>query len=292
MLSMTGFSSLTKDVDAFTLQVDIKAVNSKYSDLRVNASFCDNNFLEELRKCAQEKVYRGQVTVDLTLKIDKSSNVPYNLNIEQVNRYINDYEAQYGEINRDFSTLKYFLQLDHVTQKSEYVFDAERDGEIVKQALTEAFNHFYDSRAEEGQRLKDDLLMKVAQLSATRTAIAERVPELDQAYRERLEERMRDFIKNLDEVDESRILAEVAVHATKTTIDEELVRLQSHLDKLATLLNSTDQFIGKKIDFYMQEINREYNTIASKVSDILVAEKIVESKVIVDQIREQAQNIM
>ena len=267
-------------------------MNSKYSDLRVNASFCDNNFLEELRKCAQEKVYRGQVTVDLTLKIDKSSNVPYNLNIEQVNRYINDYEAQYGEINRDFSTLKYFLQLDHVTQKSEYVFDAERDGEIVKQALTEAFNHFYDSRAEEGQRLKDDLLMKVAQLSATRAAIAERVPELDQAYRERLEERMRDFIQNLDEVDESRILAEVAVHATKTTIDEELVRLQSHLDKLATLLNSTDQFIGKKIDFYMQEINREYNTIASKVSDILVAEKIVESKVIVDQIREQAQNIM
>ena len=70
------------------------------------------------------------------------------------------------------------------------------------------------------------------------------------------------------------------------------MRLQSHLDKLATLLNSTDQFIGKKIDFYMQEINREYNTIASKVSDILVAEKIVESKVIVDQIREQAQNIM
>ena len=119
MLSMTGFSSLTKDIDAFTLQVDIKAVNSKYSDLRVNASFCDNNFLEELRKCAQEKVYRGQVTVDLTLKIDKSSNVPYNLNVEQVTRYIDEYEAQYGEIGRDFSTLKYFLQLDHVTQKSE-----------------------------------------------------------------------------------------------------------------------------------------------------------------------------
>ena len=184
------------------------------------------------------------------------------------------------------------MQLDHVTQKSEYVFDADRDGDVVKQALVDAFDCFYDSRAEEGQRLKDDLLMKVGQLSATRATIAERVPELDKAYRERLEDRMRDFIQNLDEVDESRILAEVAVHATKTTIDEELVRLQSHLDKLATLLNSTDQFIGKKIDFYMQEINREYNTIASKVSDILVAEKIVESKVIVDQIREQAQNIM
>ena len=103
---------------------------------------------------------------------------------------------------------------------------------------------------------------------------------------------MREFIENLDEVDEARILSEVAVHAVKSTIDEELVRLASHFEKLRTLLASDDQLIGKKLDFYMQEVNREYNTIASKVSDIQVAEEIVESKVIVDQIREQAQNIM
>lgn len=292
MLSMTGYSSLIKETEKYTLQVDIKAVNSKYSDLRINASFCDNNFLEALRKCAQERVYRGQVTVDLSMKQDQTNNSLYNLDIAQLNKYIEDYQAEYDSVSRDFSQLKYFLQLDHITKKNEYIFNADEDGEFVKSTLVEAFDRFYESRQEEGQRLQNDLLSKVDQLAGTRHAIAMRVPELDEAYRTRLEERIKGFIADIDEVDESRILSEVAIHATKTTVDEELVRLQSHLEKLSALLKSSDNFIGKKIDFYMQEINREYNTIASKVSDILVAEKIVESKVLVDQIREQAQNIM
>ena len=292
MLSMTGYSSLIKETEAYTLQVDIKAVNSKYSDLRINASFCDNNFLEELRKCAQERTYRGQVTVDLVLKQENTTNSLYNLDVEQIDRYIQNYKEHYDNFSNEFTQIKYFLQLDHITKKDEYVFDAEHDGEFIKSALSEAFDRFYESRQEEGQKLKEDLLGKVDQLSMTRNAIAMRVPELDIMYRNRLEERIKSFVADMDEIDESRILAEVALHATKTTVDEELVRLKSHLEKLSALLESTDNFIGKKIDFYMQEINREYNTIASKVSDILVAEKIVESKVIVDQIREQAQNIM
>lgn len=107
-----------------------------------------------------------------------------------------------------------------------------------------------------------------------------------------METRIREFVSELDDIDESRILSEVAVHAVKTTIDEELVRLASHFEKLEELLASDEKIVGKKIDFYMQEINREYNTIASKISDIQVSEKIVESKVLIDQIREQAQNIM
>lgn len=292
MLSMTGYASLTKEYDVFTLQIDIKSVNGKYSDLRLNASAFDNNFLETLRKLATTRIIRGQVTVDISLKYSAKKEDAYRLDTDQLSQYIDDYQAAFGKIEKDFKHIKPFLHLDNLVKKNEFSFDVEENGDKVINALNEAFDGFYASRREEGGRLQADLLNKIAQLESTRAAIAARVPELDQAYRERLLGRMQDFISELDEVDESRILSEVAIHAVKTTIDEELVRLSSHFEKLRALLESDEKIVGKKIDFYMQEINREYNTIASKVSDIRIAEEIVESKVLVDQIREQAQNIM
>lgn len=292
MLSMTGYASLTKETEAFTLQIDIKSVNGKYSDLRLNASAFDNNFLEILRKCAGERTVRGQVTVDIAIKRGNHTGDLRRLDTEQLTQYQEDFKDGFGQINNDWSFMKFLLLLDGATKKDEFTFDVEKDGDFVISALNEAFDAFFASRAEEGARLQKDLIQKIGQLEKTRAAIAARVPELDQAYRERLETRMRDFINDLDEVDESRILSEVAIHAVKSTIDEELVRLGSHFEKLHSLLTSDEHLIGKKLDFYMQEINREYNTIASKISDISVTERIVESKVIVDQIREQAQNIM
>lgn len=292
MLSMTGYASLTKEYDAFTLQIDIKSVNGKYSDLRLNASAFDNNFLETLRKIATTRIIRGQVTVDISLKYSAKNEDAYHLDVEQLSQYIADYQAAFGKIEKDFKHIKPFLQLDNLVKKNEFSFDVEQNGDKVIDALNEAFDDFYASRGEEGGRLQADLLKKITQLENTRAVISARVPELDRAYRERLLGRMQDFISELDEVDESRILSEVAIHAVKTTIDEELVRLSSHFEKLRALLESDEKIVGKKIDFYMQEINREYNTIASKVSDIRIAEQIVESKVLVDQIREQAQNIM
>lgn len=292
MYSMTGYASLSKEFDAMTLQIDIKSVNGKYSDLRLNAPAFDNNFLEILRKNASERIVRGQVTVDIILKRGSQAGDLKRIDIEQLRQYQEDFKTAFGNLNDDWSFMKAFLLLDGATKKDELTFDADKDGDFVLAALGEAFDAFYASRAEEGVRLQADLLQKINQLEATRAAIAARVPELDQAYRERLETRMREFINDLDEVDEARILSEVAVHAVKSTIDEELVRLGSHFEKLKALLSGSEQLVGKKLDFYMQEVNREYNTIASKVSDIEVAEQIVESKVIVDQIREQAQNIM
>lgn len=292
MLSMTGYASLTKEYEAFSVQIDIKSVNGKYSDLRLNAPVFDHNFLEVLRKCAAERTIRGQVTVDIALKAGTRTGEGYRLDIDQLLQYHTDFETAFGKVKNDWKHMKQFLTLDHVIKKDEFTFDVKNDGALVISALDDAFDRFYDSRAEEGARLQADLLAKIDQLEQTRAIIAERVPELDQAYRARLEMRMRDFIETIDEVDESRILSEVAMHAVKSTIDEELVRLGSHFEKLKELLTSDELLIGKKLDFYMQEVNREYNTIASKVSDITVAEQIVDSKVIVDQIREQAQNIM
>lgn len=292
MLSMTGYASLTRENDAFSVQIDIRSVNGKYSDLRLNASAFDNNFLEVLRKCAAARTMRGQVTVDIVLKRGAHVGDLYRLDISQLEQYQQDYAAAFGEIKADWKHMKHFLKLDHVTQKDEFTFDAKKDGDLVISALNDAFDAFFASRAEEGARLQTDLLSKIAQLEQTRAAIAQRVPELEDAYRTRLESRMREFIENLDELDDARILSEVAVHAVKSTIDEELVRLGTHFEKLKTLLASDEMLIGKKLDFYMQEVNREYNTIASKISDVQVAEQVVESKVIVDQIREQAQNIM
>ncbi|MDO4280843.1 MAG: YicC/YloC family endoribonuclease [Peptococcaceae bacterium] len=292
MLSMTGYSSLTKKLGPMLLQIDIKAVNSKYTDLRLNASFCDNNYLERLRKQILEKIGRGQVTVDMTLRREQESGEEYDLNVHQLERYVAAYEAQFGAIGREISALQPFFVLPNVTQKAENIFDPERDGDFVHEALDEALAQFYAARAEEGARLKNDLLQKVAVLAGARETIAARVPDLDQQYVMRLQTRMQEFIETLDEIDEARILNEVAIQAVKSTIDEELVRLASHLEKLTALIESEDAFIGKRIDFYMQEMNREFNTIASKVSDVDVAETVVTCKLVVDQIREQTQNIV
>lgn len=292
MLSMTGYASLVQETENYDIQIDIKSVNGKYSDLRLNAPAFDNNFLEVLRKQATERIGRGQVTVDISLTRDGNNMDCYYLDTAKLMQYAKDYEKVFGSIHHDWKHMKHFLQLEHVVQKESTSFDVARDGQMVVKALDDAFDTFYASRAEEGERLKQDLLAKIARLEDTRGIIMARLPELEQAYRTRLETRILEFIDGLDEIDEARILSEVSIYAVKFTIDEELVRLGAHFEKLYALLQSDDIFIGKKLDFYMQEVNREYNTIASKISDITVSEQIVDSKVLVDQIREQAQNIM
>lgn len=191
MLSMTGYASLTRECDAFSVQIDIKSVNGKYSDLRLNASAFDNNFLETLGASAPAaRTCAGQVTGGCRLKRGARVGDLYRLDISQLEQYQKDYEEAFGKIKGDWKHMKHFLKLDRVTKKDEFTFDAEKDGEFVLAALNDAFDAFFASRAEEGARLQKDLLAKIAQLEETRAAIARRVPELEQAYRARLEMRM------------------------------------------------------------------------------------------------------
>lgn len=292
MLSMTGYSSYLQETPRFTIQIDIKSINSKYKDLKINAGFCDNNYLEELRQIVLNRVYRGQVTVDLNLKVNKVDEFS-NLNLEQLENYIQAVEHQYQEpIPRTFDNIKEFFVLGNLTQKNIYVFDEDTDGEIVKETLLRAIEAFYQSRLVEGNNLCLDFLDKTQQLLSICHSIEKKIPELERNFSTRLEKRMIELLETIDEIDKSRILNEVAIFATKTTVDEEIVRLHSHLKKLESLVKSDDIVIGKQIDFYMQEINREFNTIASKISDIDISKKIVDAKVLVDQIREQVQNII
>ncbi len=292
MLSMTGYSSYLQETPRFTIQIDIKSINSKYKDLKINAGFCDNNYLEELRQIVLNRVYRGQVTVDLNLKVNKVDEFS-NLNLEQLENYIQAVEHQYQEpIPRTFDNIKEFFVLGNLSQKNIYVFDEDTDGEIVKETLLRAIEAFYQSRLVEGNNLCLDFLDKTQQLLSICHSIEKKIPELERNFSTRLEKRMIELLETIDEIDKSRILNEVAIFATKTTVDEEIVRLHSHLKKLESLVKSDDIVIGKQIDFYMQEINREFNTIASKISDIDISKKIVDAKVLVDQIREQVQNII
>lgn len=292
MLSMTGYSSLIANVNAFAAQIDIRSVNSKYSDLRLNASFCDQKFLEELRSLIRSHIFRGQVTVDITLGVAGNENAAYHLNGDQLEKYITSFEARYGAVPRDIAHIAPFLNMLGVSEAEQILFDADRDGQILKEAVLHALEQFYASRAIEGKKLCSDLLGKVDRLSEIRSAIYERVPELEKEYRQRLEKNIRDLLDGTEEIDDARILTEVAVFAAKTSIDEELVRLGTHLDNIFVLLQSDKPYVGKTLDFYMQEINREFNTIASKINDVSVSELVVESKVLIDQIREQAQNII
>lgn len=292
MLSMTGYSSLVLDVNAFTAQIDIRSINSKYSDLRLNAPFCDQNFFEELRALIRAHIYRGQVSVDITLGNESNDNTNYHLNIDQLEKYVRSFENHYVDVPRDYTHLVPFLEMPGVTETEQLSFDAERDGDILKKAVLNALEAFYSTRETEGRVLCADLKQKLARLDEIRLAISDRVPDLEKEYRARLEKNIRELLEGAEVIDDTRILTEIAVFAAKTSIDEELVRLESHLAKITALVGSNERYIGKTLDFYMQEINRECNTIASKINDVSVSELVVESKVLIDQIREQAQNII
>lgn len=292
MLSMTGYASFSNETPKYTIQVDIKSINSKYTDLKLNAGFCNHNFLEKLRQIILKKIYRGQVTVDLYLKLNQDDDL-FNLNFEQLERYIQGFENKYDEcVIRDFTNLKSFFHFPNLCQKNSYSFDEEIDGKSVTETVLNAINQFYQSRLAEGENLRKDFSKKLEQLLNICNEIESQVPNLERVFCNRLEKRIRELVDTIDEVDTGRILNEVAIFATKTTIDEELVRLKSHINKLQSIIESTDNVVGKRIDFYMQEINREFNTIASKISDLEISKKIVDAKVLVDQIREQVQNII
>ncbi len=290
--SMTGFGRCETEINGRAITVEIKSVNHRYFEFscRITRGY---SFLEDkLKAFVNARVARGKI--DMFVSVGAADDVPCEVAVNHslVSGYLTamkEISDTYGVPN-DASVVALSRFPDVFTVNKAPVDEEQLTADVLT-AADAALNSFIAMRETEGARMKADILSRAETILSIVSEIEERSPQTVREYENRLLERIRQTLENLSvEVDEQRILTEVAVFADKVAVAEETVRLRSHFEQLRAFL-SLDQPVGRKIDFIIQEMNREANTIGSKVQDAVLAHKVVDIKSEIEKIREQVQNI-
>lgn len=288
--SMTGYGRSELSSDTCKISVEIKSVNNRYLDIGIKMPRALNPLEARIRKLLKSYVQRGKVDVFISYEDLAESNVSVKYNrklAEEYLRYMNQMAEDFG-LERDtrVSTLARFPD---VFTKEEESLDEEKIWGNLEGVLKDAAQKFLEARIREGEYLKQDLLAKLDLMQENVDFITERSPEIVELYRTRLYDKVREL---LDEsaIDNGRIVQEVTIYADKVSVDEELVRLASHIEATREALGQ-EEGIGRKLDFIAQEMNRESNTILSKSDDREIADRAIELKTTVEKVREQIQNI-
>ena len=294
--SMTGYGRGEETAQGTTVTVELRAVNNRYLDCTVKMPRTYIFAEDALKELVQSKVSRGKVDVFVNVAHEGGDDVTVTVNEGLARAYIRAMlrleelgaeEDDRGILN-DYRTadLARFPDVLTVEKKEE---DQEQVKALLLTALARALEDFNTMRAREGEKLKADILSRADTIEELTAQVEQRSPETVKDYRARLEAKMQEVLQNT-QIDESRLLTEAAIFADKVAVDEETVRLHSHLSQLRELL-SKGGAVGRKLDFLIQEFNREANTIGSKCSDIQIARIVVDVKAEIEKIREQVQNI-
>lgn len=288
--SMTGFGRAKGRQGGFEVTVEIKSVNHRYFEFssRMPGAFV---FLEEkVKSYLSQNISRGKVEVSIFVE-----NLNQNATVIEINReYADAYIKALGELSREYK-LKNDVKVSTVAGNSE-MFKVRRqqvEDEVIEAAvmpvLEEACQNFITMRSIEGEHLLNDVVSRTEYILSKVEFIESKSPETVAAYQERITQKIKELIGD-STVDEQRILTEVAIFADKVAVAEETVRLRSHIKQFNSLLES-DGPVGRKLDFIVQEMNRETNTIGSKAQDIEIAHTVVDIKSEIEKIREQIQNM-
>lgn len=288
--SMTGFGSCRLTEGPVNISVEIKSVNNRFLDCSVKLPRA-YSFAEETAKAlVQASVSRGKVDVFISIDDSENGDAEVRINEAALRGYINAFAAmaeKYG-IKNDAGASVYGRLPDVLSIEKTQV-DPEAFTAQLKCAMTQALDTLAAMRASEGERLAKNISEKLDAIETLRGAIAERSPETVKEYREKLTGRMQELLRSVN-IDESRILTEAAIFSDKTAVDEELVRLGSHIKQIRKTLADGGS-VGRRLDFLVQELNREANTIGSKCSDLEITQMVIELKSEIEKIREQVQNI-
>lgn len=288
--SMTGFGRAVKEIDGYVITVELKSVNHRYFEFssRIPRQY---GFLDEkLKSFINSRVSRGKVECFVTIEALNTDAAEVLVNNTLASAYVKALKeiAENYELKEDFgaSTISRFADVLVVKKADE---DEEKIWGYVKSVCDEAIDKFIAMREVEGAKMHDDIYSRGQFILDCIGFIEERSPQTVKEYNDKLVERVHDLIGDVS-LDEARIIQEVAIYADKVAVAEETVRLRSHIDQLNAFINSAEP-VGRKMDFLVQEINRETNTIGSKANDVDIARKVVDIKAEVEKIREQIQNI-
>lgn len=289
--SMTGYGMGEYENELYRFKIEIKSVNHRYNDITIKMPRHIGYLEENLKKAVKERINRGKVDVFVNLEYIKESAVDVKVDIPLAKSY----KAALEELV-DVLELGDKLRLNNILSLSDIITVEKRDvderliTQSLERALDMALENISHMRIIEGQELKKDILVKLDNIQEELINIEERSPMIVLEYKDKLRERIKDLLDNNASLDEERLSNEVAFFADKSSIDEEIVRLKSHIKQFKSILDEEDP-IGRKLDFLIQELNREINTIGSKANDIIISKCVVNLKAELEKIREQVQNI-
>lgn len=289
VVSMTGFGRSTKESRDFSVTVELKTVNHRFCEFYIRMPRQLLKIEDKLKKKLSEHILRGRVEVYVTLSgeagINRKVHIDWNL-LDEYYQYLTTIKQKYGITQA--ITLKELVSREEIVSIEEQEEENDDLEKIVLEAVEDAVIGLKQMRLIEGEALEKDISQHLAGLNTRINTLKELAPKVVTQYKERLLKRMQEFLAG--DSDEARILTEVALFSDKADINEELTRLESHIGQFRKIVLLSEP-IGRKLDFLVQEMNREVNTIGSKANDSQIAAQVVEMKSLLEKIKEQVQNI-
>ena len=288
--SMTGYGCSKGTSDKLEITVEVRSVNNRFLDCSIRLPRIYSAIEDSIKSLVQKNVSRGKVDVFITIDSSKADDVIITVNTAVADSYIAAFKElsdRYG-IENDATSIA-LSKLPDVLAISKTEADMDKLREDILSIAESALDDFNAMRIKEGEKLFSDITSHVEHIANLVDKVEQRSPIVVSEYRRRLTDKMMEILGST-KLDESRILTEAAIFADKTAVDEEIVRLRSHISQLLDLLNACEP-VGRKMDFLVQEFNREANTIGSKGSDLEMAKIVVDIKSEIEKIREQIQNV-
>ena len=288
--SMTGFGHGEYAIDSEKVTVEIKSVNHRYLDLNLKLPKKFSAFENQIRNRLKTDLSRGKVDLYVCYESSADRNYSIQYNPLIASEYYNNLKqmAQDLGLSEDITATR-LAQFPDVFEIRETGADEDQLWDLLSHALDLALEQFIENRENEGARLKEDLLDKLSQMEEQVAFIESRSPQILEEYKERLRRKIEELLEDR-QIDENRIAMEVTLYADKICVDEEIVRLKSHIREAREALEKMDE-VGRKMDFLAQELNRESNTILSKSTDVEIADCGITLKTLIEKIREQIQNL-
>lgn len=269
---------------------EVRSVNHRYLELNVRLPHAYNYLEDRLKKLVQQKASRGKIDISLSIQLHGTDGLEVDVNRELAESYLRALKCANESLSlTDDLTLASIMRFPDIFTVRKVQLEEEAVWMAVQPAITEAVQKFAAMRAEEGQRLREDLSSRLDTLENMVSQVEVLAPETVKRYYDKLYTKLSELLGDR-EIDESRIVTEAAVFADKVAVDEETVRLRSHIAQFRSLLE-LDEPVGRKLDFLVQEMNREVNTTGSKSQDITITRLVVDMKSEIEKIREQIQNI-
>ena len=288
--SMTGFGRCEVQEADRKITVEMKSVNHRYLDVNIKMPKKLNFFEAAIRSELKNYIQRGKVDIFITYEDFTESNVCGKYNKDLAAEYMTHLKQMAEDFSLDNDVrVSCLSRYPEVLTMEEQTVDEEKLWQLLEKAIKGASESFVETRIKEGENLKNDLIEKLNGMLAHVEFITERSPQIIAEYKQKLEDKVKELLEDT-KVDENRLLMEVTIYADRVCVDEELVRLKSHIETTKDTLIAGGS-IGRKLDFIAQEMNREANTILSKSNDLEISNRAIELKTEIEKVREQIQNI-
>ena len=288
--SMTGYGKASLSVEGREYQVEIKSVNHRYLDINIKMPKTLGYLEETIKKQISEKIKRGKIDVFITFENNSQEGKDVKINKELAKIYINQLRelAQEENISSNIEVIDIAKFPDVLTIKIEQ--EDEKIKSEILQVTKDATDKIIEMKNIEGQKISQDLLARIENIENKIEEISKKSTGLIEEYVVKLEKRIKEILKT-EEIDKSRLAQEVVIYADKCSVEEEITRLKSHIYQFKNLIADNNETIGKKLDFIIQEMNRETNTIGSKANNLEITNGVIDIKTELEDIREQTQNI-